>query len=102
MPTFVLVHGAWSGGWAWRKLARLLQSRGHEAIRATLTGQGERAHLARPDTDLETHIRDVTALIEFEELQDIVLVGHSYGGMVVTAVADRLPGPIARLVGSIP
>ncbi len=98
MATFVLVHGAWSGGWAWRKFARLLQERGHEAIRATLTGQGERAHLARPDIDLDTHIRDVTALIEFEELRDVVLVGHSYGGMVVTGVADRMPERVASLV----
>jgi pimeloyl-ACP methyl ester carboxylesterase len=98
MARFVLVHGAWSGGWAWRKFGKLLQDRGHEVHRATLTGQGERAHLARPETDLDTHIRDVTALIDFEELRDIVLVGHSYGGMVVTGVADLMPERISRLV----
>lgn len=98
MATFVLVHGAWSGGWAWRKFARMLEERGHQAVRATLTGQGDRAHLARPEIDLDTHIQDVAALIEFEELQDIVLVGHSYGGMVVTGVADRMPERIASLV----
>lgn len=89
MATFVIVHGAWSGGWSWIKVRRLLEAQGHEVFTPTLTGLGERAHLAGPDVDLETHVRDVLGVLEFEGLRDVVLVGHSYGGMVVTGVADR-------------
>jgi len=96
---FVLVHGAWHGGWCWAKVARLLRDAGHEVYTPTLTGLGERAHLARPEIDLELHIQDVVAMLEGEELRGVTLVGHSYGGMVVTGVAARAAaGRIAQLV----
>jgi pimeloyl-ACP methyl ester carboxylesterase len=96
--TYVLVHGAWHGGWCWAKVARLLRDAGHEVYTPTLTGLGERAHLARPETDLETHVQDVAAVLESEELRQVTLVGHSYGGMVITGVAARTSGRIAHLV----
>ena len=96
--TYVLIHGAWHGGWCWREVARVLRGAGHEVFAPSLTGLGERAHLARPDIDLDTHITDVVALLEAEDLRDVVLVGHSYGGMVVTGAADRARSRIARLV----
>ena len=89
MATYVLVGGAWIGGWAWQAVARALRARGHEVYPATLTGLGERAHLGRPETDLETHIADVVNLMAYEDLAEVVLVGHSYAGFVVTGVADR-------------
>jgi pimeloyl-ACP methyl ester carboxylesterase len=98
MATFVLVHGAWAGGWKWRFVAPRLRRAGHEVLAPTLTGLGERAHLANPDIDLEVHVEDVAALLEMEDLRGIVLVGHSYGGMVVTGVAERAPARIRRLV----
>jgi len=98
MTTFVLVHGAWSGGWKWRFVAPILQRAGHEVFRPTLTGLGERAHLARPDIDLDVHMQDVVGLLEMEDLREVVLVGHSYGGMVVTGAAERCPARIGRLV----
>jgi pimeloyl-ACP methyl ester carboxylesterase len=96
--TFVIVHGAWGGGWAFKEVDRLLRADGHAVYRPTLTGQGERVHLASPDVGLQTHIQDVVNAIEFEDLHDVVLVGHSYGGMVITGVADRIPDRIAHLV----
>ena len=96
--TYVLVHGAWHGGWCWAKVARLLRDAGHEVYTPTLTGLGERAHLARPEVDLETHIQDVVAVLEAEELRQVTLVGHSYGGMVITGVAARTSGRIGHLV----
>ena len=96
--TFVLIHGAWHGGWCWRFVAPLLRRAGHDVFAPSLTGLGERKHLARPDIDLETHIEDVVALLEAEDLKDVVLVGHSYGGMVITGAADRAPARIRRLV----
>jgi pimeloyl-ACP methyl ester carboxylesterase len=96
---FVLVHGAWHGGWCWAKVARLLRDAGHEVYTPTLTGLGERAHLARPEIDLALHIEDVVAMLETEELRGVTLVGHSYGGLVVTGVAARATGGrIAQLV----
>jgi pimeloyl-ACP methyl ester carboxylesterase len=95
---FVLVPGAWLGGWAWRAVATRLREAGHEAFPATLTGLGDRAHLARPDVDLETHITDVENLIANEDLSDVVLVGHSYAGIVVEGVADRVPDRVATVV----
>lgn len=95
---WVLVHGAWHGGWCWRKLVPLLQAQGHRVWTPTLTGLGERAHLLIAEVDLDTHVRDVAALIEMEDLREVVLVGHSYGGMVVTGVADRLAERVSRLV----
>ncbi|MGN6366717.1 MAG: alpha/beta fold hydrolase [Phycisphaerae bacterium] len=96
--TFVIVHGAWGGGWAFREVDRLMTADGNKVYRPTLTGQGEKAHLASPNVGLETHIMDVVNVIRFEDLHDVVLVGHSYGGMVVTGVADRVPDRIAKLV----
>jgi pimeloyl-ACP methyl ester carboxylesterase len=96
--TFVVAHGAWSGGWAWRKLRAALRGRGHELVVPTYTGQGARVHLAHPGIDLETHIADLLGVLQFEDLRDVILLGHSYGGMVATAVADRAPERIAHLV----
>lgn len=96
--TYVIVHGAWGGGWDWKPVAQMLTADGHEVYRATLTGQGERSHLASTNVDLNTHIQDVVNLILWENLHEVVLVGHSYGGMVITGVADRIPDRIKRLV----
>ena len=98
MATYVLVGGAWLGGWCWQPIARSLRERGHDVYPVTLTGLGERVHLARPEVDLETHVPDVVNLIEFEDLHDLALVGHSYGGAPITGVADRVPGRLARVV----
>ena len=87
---FVLVHGAWGGAWIWRRVIGPLRAAGHAVHAVTLTGDGERAHLRRPDISLQTHVDDVLGLVEAEELDDVVLVGHSYGGMVITGAADRL------------
>jgi pimeloyl-ACP methyl ester carboxylesterase len=97
-PTIVIVHGAWGGGWAWREVEGLLRESGRTVYRPTLTGLGERHHLASPDIGLDTHISDVVNVLEFEELEDVVLVGHSYGGMVITGVAERVPERIRHLV----
>jgi len=96
--TYVLVHGAWHGGWCWRRVAPLLAAAGHRVLVPTLTGLGERAHLLTPETGLSTFARDVMAVIEAEEAEDVVLVGHSFGGVVVSMVADRMAERIARLV----
>jgi pimeloyl-ACP methyl ester carboxylesterase len=98
MTTFVLVHGAWHGSWCWKRVRRLLQAAGHEVFTPTLTGLGERSHLLSPQVDLATHIDDVVNLLVWEELNDVVLCGHSYGGCVISAVADRVPERIAALV----
>lgn len=90
MANFVLVHGAWHGAWCWSRVLPILRTDGHTASAVTLTGVGERAHLLSREITLQTHINDVVNLIEAEELQDVVLVGHSYAGMVVTEAADRL------------
>ncbi|TMR96247.1 alpha/beta fold hydrolase [Nonomuraea basaltis] len=98
MSTFVLVHGAWHGGWAWRRVIPALREAGHEVHTPTLTGVSDRAHLINPSVGLSTHIQDVVALIEAHDLDDVVLVGHSYAGQVVTGVADRIPGRLAKRV----
>ncbi len=98
MANFVLVHGAWHGGWCYRDTAAALRKEGHAVHTPTHTGVGQRAHLASEGITLETHIRDVVGCIESEELNDVILVGHSYGGMVITGVADRLAGRIKSLV----
>jgi len=94
----VLVPGACLGGWAWRAVAPRLRALGHEVYPVTLTGLGERVHLARSDVDLETHIADVVNLLDYEQLSDVVLVGHSYAGAVITAVADRRPERLGTVV----
>jgi len=98
MAIFVVAHGAWSAGWAWKRMRPLLRERGHELYTPTYTGLGERGHLASADVDLDTHIRDVCAVLTMEDLHGVVLVGHSYGGMVATGVADREARRIAQLV----
>ena len=98
MATFLIAHGAWSAAWGWKKMRPLLQARGHALYTPTYTGLGERAHLASREVGLETHIADVLGTLEFEDLRDVVLVGHSYGGMVATGVADRARARLRRLV----
>ena len=89
MATIVLAHGAWSAAWAWKKMRPLFRAGGHEFFSPTYTGLGERAHLANPDVDLTTHINDVTAVLDVEDLKDVTLIGHSYGGMVATGVFEK-------------
>ena len=96
--TYVLVHGAWGGGWTYRTLDSMLTAAGHRVYRPTLTGLGERVHLGTPDVGLSTHVTDIVNVLLFENLRDVVLVGHSYGGMVVTGVADRVPERIRHIV----
>jgi pimeloyl-ACP methyl ester carboxylesterase len=96
--TFVLVHGAWHGGWCWRRVADRLEAKGHKVYAQTLTGLCDRAHLLTKDTNVGTHASDIANLIKWEELSDIVLVGHSYGGFVITEVAERAADRIASIV----
>ena len=98
MATYVLVHGGAHGGWCYQRVARLLRSAGHEVYTPTMTGVGERAHLVSPDIDLDFHINDIIQVLEYEDLRDVILVGHSYGGMVITGVADRATERIGHLV----
>ena len=98
MATFVLVHGAWHGGWCYRDTARELRAAGHTVFTPTHTGVGERAHLATESVSLSTHIDDISGLLEAEELTDVVLCGHSYGGMVISGVADRMPERVKAMV----
>jgi pimeloyl-ACP methyl ester carboxylesterase len=98
MATFVLVHPAWMGGWCWRKVTPLLGGRGHEVHTPTLTGLGERAHLARRDVGLATHVEDVVRMLECEDLSGVILVGNSSAGAVITGVADRVPERIGQVV----
>ena len=98
MATYVLVHGGGHGGWCWRRLAAILRQARHDVYTPTLTGLGERAHLLNSSINLDTHITDVVGVLEVEDLNDVILVGHSYGGMVVTGVADRASDRIGRLV----
>src|SRR3954451_7858080 len=98
MATYVLVHGGGHGGWCYRKVAALLRGAGHDVYTPTLTGLGERSHLVSPDVDLDMHIADVVAVLHYDDLRDVILVGHSYGGMVITGVADRAADRIGRLV----
>ena len=98
MATFLVAHGAWSAGWSWKKMKPLLQDHGHHLFTPTYTGLGERAHLADPEIRLETHITDILGVLEFEDLKDVFLVGHSYGGMVATGVADRAAERLAHLI----
>jgi pimeloyl-ACP methyl ester carboxylesterase len=99
MATYVLLPGFWLGAWAWNPVTAELRGLGHDVRPLSLTGMGEGAHLARPDTDLDTHVTDVLNLIRYEDLHDVVLVGHSYAGaVVIPSVADRMPERISRLV----
>src|SRR4051794_14955074 len=96
--TFVLVHGAWSGGWCYHKVAERLRAKGHRVFAPTLTGQGERSHLSGMAINLSLHIADIINVFHYEGLHEVVLAGHSYGGMVITAVADRISERIRALV----
>ena len=96
--TFVLVHGAWHGGWCWTKVSPLLRAAGHNVFTPTLTGLGERSHLLTRDIGLDTHVTDVVQVLEYEDLRNVVLVGHSYAGMVITGVADKAGARIGQLV----
>jgi pimeloyl-ACP methyl ester carboxylesterase len=98
MAAYVLVHGATAGGWIWSPVPEMLRRQGHTVYTPTLTGLGERSHLLRPDIDLDTHITDIVNVFKFEDLRDILLVGHSYGGAVIAGVAERMPERIRRLI----
>ncbi len=98
LATIVVAHGAWSSAWAWQKMRPLLRAAGHELYTPSYTGLGERGHLANPAIDLDTHINDVLGVLKFEDLKDVVLIGHSYGGMVATGVADRSEGRVTKLI----
>jgi pimeloyl-ACP methyl ester carboxylesterase len=98
MATFVLVHGTTAGGWVWRRIAQRLQEAGHTVYRPTLTGLGERVHLATREVGLATHIQDVVNVIHYEDLSDVILVGHSYGGIVVDGVAEAIPERTREIV----
>jgi pimeloyl-ACP methyl ester carboxylesterase len=98
MAVYVLVHGAGHGGWCYQRVAPILRSAGHEVYTPTLTGLGERSHLLHPAIDLDTHIHDIAAVLHYEDLRDVILVGHSYGGMVITGAADRAADRVGRLV----
>jgi pimeloyl-ACP methyl ester carboxylesterase len=98
MATFVLVHGGWHGGWCWQKVIPFLEEASHEVYAPTLTGLAERASELSPEVGLETHIQDIVGLLEEKHLHGVILVGHSYGGMVITGVVDQVPERIAHLV----
>lgn len=98
MSTFVLVHGAWHGGWVWQRVVPALRVAGHDVHTPTLTGLSDRAHTLTPQVGLFTHVQDIVGLIEGYDLHDVVLVGHSYAGQIVTAVADRIPERLALRV----
>jgi pimeloyl-ACP methyl ester carboxylesterase len=98
MATFVLVHGAWHGRWCWSRVVPLLEAAGHRAFAPSLTGAGERVALLTKDVGLEVYVRDIVELIEEQRLRDVILVGHSYAGLVITGVADRVPDKVGHLV----
>ncbi|MDQ5851153.1 MAG: alpha/beta hydrolase [Chloroflexota bacterium] len=98
MATFVLVHGGWHGGWCWKKVVPLVRAAGHTVFTPTLTGLGERAHLLTPAIDLTTHVRDILGVLEYEDLQRVILVGHSSSGMPLSDVADQAATRVAHLV----
>jgi pimeloyl-ACP methyl ester carboxylesterase len=98
MATYVLVHGGGHGGWCYQRVARILEAEGHVVYAPTMTGLGERAHLLNAEVDLHRHIEDIAAVLAFEDLRDVILVGHSYGGMVITGVADRAADRVGRMV----
>ena len=98
MRSYVLVHGGGHGGWCYQPVARIMRAHGQEVYAPTLTGLGERAHLLSPAIDLDTHVTDIVKVLESEDLRDVILVGHSYGGMVITGVADRAADRIGHLV----
>ncbi|MFG1699557.1 alpha/beta fold hydrolase [Nonomuraea sp. NPDC049309] len=98
MPTYVLIHGAWHGGRCWDRVVPLLEEAGHRVLTPSLTGCGDRAHLLGPHVGLDTHVADVAGLLAEEDLTGVILVGHSYAGLVITGAAGRVPGRVGRLV----
>jgi pimeloyl-ACP methyl ester carboxylesterase len=96
--TFVLVHGAWHGGWCWRRVADRLRRDGHAVFTPTLTGLGERSHLLQPEIDVATHVADVVNVMHWERLTEAILCGHSYGGFIISGVAEAMPAPIRSIV----
>jgi len=98
MSTIVLVHGGWHGGWVWRAVADRLQAMGHRVFAPTMTGLGERAHLAHADITPDLHVRDIANVLRFEDLSDVTLVGHSYGGFIIAGVAGQMPQRVSALV----
>lgn len=96
--TIVLVHGAWGGGWTFKDVGQQLTDKGNIVYRPTMTGLGDRYHLSSPDIDINTHIKDIVNTILFEDLHDVVLLGHSYGGAVITGVADSIPDRIKKMI----
>jgi pimeloyl-ACP methyl ester carboxylesterase len=98
MANYVLVHGGGHGGWCYQRVARILRAHGHDVLAPTMTGLGERAHLLNAEVDLDRHIEDIAAVLQWEDLRDVILVGHSYGGMVITGTADRVAARVGRLV----
>ena len=98
MRTYVLVHGGGHGGWCWKKLTPLLQAQGHSVYTPTMTGFGDRRHLLNDRVDLETNVTDICNLLYYEDLREVILVGHSYAGIVIAGVADRMPNRVAELV----
>src|SRR5579871_2463091 len=98
MATYVLVHGAWHGSWCWKRVRRQLQQAGHDVFTPTLTGVGERSHLNSREINLDTHIADIVNLIRWEELSEVILCGHSYGGCVISGAAGHIPERIGALV----
>jgi pimeloyl-ACP methyl ester carboxylesterase len=100
--TFVLVHGAWHGGWCWRRVSDLLEKQGHKVFAPTMTGLGERSHLIGDKIDLATHVTDIVNVIKWENLNDIVLVGHSYGGVIISGVAEQMRDAIGSIVFLVP
>ena len=98
MAVFVVAHGAWSSGWAWGKMRPLMRAAGHEMFTPSYTGLGERQHLASREVNLSMHIDDLVNVLEFEDLRDVVVIGHSFGGMVATGVADRARDRVVRII----
>ena len=98
MATFLLVHGAWHGGWCWRRVSDLLEKQGHKVFAPTMTGLGERSHLLDGKINLATHISDIVNVIKWEKLEDVVLVGHSYGGVIISGVAEQMRQSIGSIV----
>ena len=98
MATFVLVHPAWFGGWCWKKVTPLLRQQGHQVFTPTLTGLGERAHLARREVGLDTHVEDIVRVLHCEDLRDVILLGNSSAGAVITGAAERAPERVGQIV----
>src|SRR5215204_3210996 len=98
MANFVLIPGFWLGAWAWKDVTRALREKGHEVFPLTLTGLGEKIHLGGGETNLSTHVADVVNLIEYHEITEVYLAGHSYAGVLITQVADKIPEKLAKLI----